>query len=584
MTTEKFIKEARIVHGDKYDYSEVVYKSTHDKVIINCPIHGDFEQSPANHLRKQGCDKCADSLNGFRQRKSTEQFINEAKNIFGNEYNYDKTHYITNQTKVIITCKIHGDFFKTPLKHISSKQGCPKCAEINGREKRKVTLSGFLKKVEVKFDDNFDFPKIQRQFNGIKSKDKITIICKKCGTEYNLAPFIFLRSNGCTKCLMYDLNKPPQGQSLGDLYPNSVKMWGNNGNYTPFDFYPNSGRMMKWICPTCSNVYTRSIQVQFVRRNIGCKNCRSRVFYTEKKILFELKTFFPNIVGDGIGRQVDIFIPSLNLIIEYDGLNWHKGEDKYKKDKRKTDKLIEDGYNVIRLREKPLEKITNNDIIIDKINQNSNRLQAQSLKSVVGQILESIGQSKKIIEEYLSNDFLAGEQDYNDWLDLFNSIPKDELEYNYIKLNKTKIEILALYDISIYRLNHLLIRYKLQKEIGNHGRKPPNRKDPSKEESKQIVSLYNSGASLKIISKSMNYSNGAIVRTLNSYNVSLRTNLHNEKEVIQKNLNGQFIKQYKSLKEASDETGIARPNISHCCIGTKKMAGGFQWEYLINNE
>ena len=579
-TTEQFIGEANEIHNDKYNYSKVLYKKTHEKVIITCPIHGDFEQSPANHLRKHGCDKCADKKKSINQRKTTEQFIKEAKNIFGNEYIYNKTKYLTNITPVIITCKTHGDFYKTPLKHLSSKQGCPKCGNNRGREKTKITIEEFLNNVKQKFGNKFDFPKIDHEFNGMMSKGKLTIICKKCNTEYAQTAYVFIKSNGCLNCIMHDLHSPPKGQSLGDLYPNSIKVWGDNGNFTPFDFYPNSGRKMNWICPTCNNTFVRTIQKQFLKRNIGCKNCMGRIHYTEKKILFELKTFFPDIIGDGIGRQVDMFIPSLNLIIEYDGLNWHKGE-KFIKDKNKTIKLIEDGFKVLRLREKPLKKITDSDIIIDVINQNSNKKQILSIKKVVSKILIKINHPKTVIDEYLISDTLAGENEYNDWTDLFFNIPKEELEYNYNVLNKTKEEVSNEYDISVWQLNKFLTRYNLNKGGGNKGRKPSNRKDPTDDESNQIIELYKGGSSYKTITESTNYSKDAIIRTLNNFNISLRNNLHNSKKIMQKSLTGQFIKQYNSLKEASDSTGIARPNISHCCIGKRKMAGGFIWEYTI---
>lgn len=439
-TTEEFIREAKKVHGDKYDYSKTLYEKTHQKVVIICQKHGDFLQTPANHLRNQGCDKCADTKNGFRQRKSTEQFIKEAKEIFGDEYLYNKTNYITNHNEVIITCQIHGDFLKKPLKHLSSKQGCPICGNKKGREKRKVSLDVFLSRVEKKFGSKFEFPNIQSQYNGSNSDDKITIVCKACKVEYNQAPYIFMRSNGCVNCIMRELHKPAKGESLGDLYPNSIKLWGDNNNFTPFDFYPNSGKKMNWICPTCNSTFVRSIQAQFIKRNIGCKNCKSRIHYTEKKILFELKTFFPDIVGDGIGRQVDMFIPSLNLIIEYDGINWHKGA-KYQKDKIKTDKLIEDGYKVIRLRETPLKPITQDDILIDVISQNSPKQQALSIKKVVHKILNNLNFPLTIADEYLKSNVLNGEKEFNEWLDLFYSIPKDELEYQYVVLNKPKQEV-----------------------------------------------------------------------------------------------------------------------------------------------
>ena len=57
-TTEEFIELARQVHGDKYDYSKTVYLNKRSKVIITCPIHGDFEQNAHSHLNGRGCPKC----------------------------------------------------------------------------------------------------------------------------------------------------------------------------------------------------------------------------------------------------------------------------------------------------------------------------------------------------------------------------------------------------------------------------------------------------------------------------------------------------------------------------------------------
>jgi len=54
-TSEDFIKEAQEKHGDKYDYSKVVYKTSHTKVIIGCPKHGDFVQPPISDIQGFGC-------------------------------------------------------------------------------------------------------------------------------------------------------------------------------------------------------------------------------------------------------------------------------------------------------------------------------------------------------------------------------------------------------------------------------------------------------------------------------------------------------------------------------------------------
>jgi ssDNA-binding Zn-finger/Zn-ribbon topoisomerase 1 len=61
---EEFLKRSRLVHGDKYDYSKMVYRTAVAPITIRCPIHGEFEQTPNTHL-KSGCRKCAnDDLAG----------------------------------------------------------------------------------------------------------------------------------------------------------------------------------------------------------------------------------------------------------------------------------------------------------------------------------------------------------------------------------------------------------------------------------------------------------------------------------------------------------------------------------------
>ena len=59
LTTEQFVAKAREIHGDKYDYSKVVYTKMHDYITITCPKHGDFLQKAYSHLNGRGCSKCA---------------------------------------------------------------------------------------------------------------------------------------------------------------------------------------------------------------------------------------------------------------------------------------------------------------------------------------------------------------------------------------------------------------------------------------------------------------------------------------------------------------------------------------------
>ena len=127
-TTEKFIEKARKKYGDRYDYSKVEYKGYNVKVCIICPIHGEFWITPDAFLHKNGCHKCGLEKMRKSLTKTTEQFIEEAKKIHGDKYDYSKVNYIDGHTKVCIICPKHGEFWQTPRHHILGfKCGCSKC-------------------------------------------------------------------------------------------------------------------------------------------------------------------------------------------------------------------------------------------------------------------------------------------------------------------------------------------------------------------------------------------------------------------------------------------------------------------------
>lgn len=109
-TTVDFIENAKNVHGDKYDYSKSNYTGRHNKLIIICPIHGDFEQEAGAHLSGCGCPKCANEHRNDNKRMSTEEFIKRAKYIHGNKYDYSKVNYKNLESKITIICPEHGEF------------------------------------------------------------------------------------------------------------------------------------------------------------------------------------------------------------------------------------------------------------------------------------------------------------------------------------------------------------------------------------------------------------------------------------------------------------------------------------------
>jgi len=193
-TTDGFKTQAKKVHGDQYEYSKVEYITSHINIIINCSEHGEFKQTPGNHLSGQGCPKCGYISSGDKQRTTTDGFKTQAKKVHGDQYEYSKVEYIASVTKVIINCSEHGEFKQTPGNHLSG-QGCPKCGYIYRGELLRYSTADFIEKARVVHDDQYEYSKVEY----IASVTKVIINCSEHG-EFKQAPGNHLSGQGCPKC------------------------------------------------------------------------------------------------------------------------------------------------------------------------------------------------------------------------------------------------------------------------------------------------------------------------------------------------------------------------------------------------
>lgn len=196
-TTEEWIEEAKLVHGnDTYDYSKSVYVGALIKLMIICKTHGEFEQTPNNHTtKKHGCVKCGNSISTKKMKKGKEQFIEDAKKIHGDKYNYTKGIYINSETKLSIICKKHDtEFITTPINHLAQKQGCKNCKKENKKSERVTTKEEFIKRSNEIHNFKYDYSKIDY----VDSRTKVIILCPEHG-KFEQTPAIHYRC-GCAKC------------------------------------------------------------------------------------------------------------------------------------------------------------------------------------------------------------------------------------------------------------------------------------------------------------------------------------------------------------------------------------------------
>ena len=141
LTTKTFIEKAKAVHGDYYDYINVIFSRTKDKVQLLCPKHGEFLQRADVHLEGHGCPKCSPFV-----KTSFNDFCMRQNKIHNNFFSYIEDSYNGLVPKMRINCPLHGEFTKSPNNHLQG-QGCPSCKgrDLLGLYLLRCTDSGLTK-------------------------------------------------------------------------------------------------------------------------------------------------------------------------------------------------------------------------------------------------------------------------------------------------------------------------------------------------------------------------------------------------------------------------------------------------------
>jgi hypothetical protein len=192
---QNFIDKAKEIHSSFYNYDKVKYKNARTKVTITCPVHGDFEQLPYNHLIGKGCNKCSIDKNKKQFTKSLDKFINQANIVHKNKYDYSKVNYVNDGTKVEIICPEHGSFFQAPNDHLRGS-GCVSCGIKNTIDKKIKKYSEiFPKKASVVHNNKYDYSKSKY----VNSSTMVEIECPKHGIFMQM-PDNHLQGRGCPKC------------------------------------------------------------------------------------------------------------------------------------------------------------------------------------------------------------------------------------------------------------------------------------------------------------------------------------------------------------------------------------------------
>ena len=279
---------------------------------------------------------------------SQEDFINKAKIIHNNKYDYSKTIYKNKRTNVIIICPEHGEFSQNPEVHLRGS-GCKECGKSISKSKRFKDFDIVLEEFKKVHGNKYDYSKVK--YNGTDSR--VEIICPEHGSFFQ-TPYEHKKGSGCPYCFgLYKTNE--------DFISSAKKVHGDKYDYSKVNFL-NVRDKVEIICKEHGSFFQNYIN--HVTNKCGCPKCNSnwkgekaiRNFLQKNKIIFDEQYTFDDL-KDKKHLRFDFFIKEKNLCIEYDGLQHFEpifGKESFKEttehDIKKNKYCKEKKINLLRIK------------------------------------------------------------------------------------------------------------------------------------------------------------------------------------------------------------------------------------------
>ena len=352
LTNEEFISRATNIHGDEYNFSEIEYKNNTTKVkVYDNKLEEYFFITPASILAGCGNKNRITSILNKKFSMGRDNFIEKAKKIHGDKYNYSKVDYINNKTKIEIICPEHGIFLQTPDKHLRG-QGCPKCCKKN----KNYTTKEFIEKARELHGNKYDYYKTKY---GKNKKEKVIITCPKHG-DFLITPDSHLSGCGCKYCTKGDVF------NTNDFIKKSQTLHNNKFDYSKV-IYIDAYTDVQIICPIHGVFKQRPVNHL---KGCGCPECSKQFRILETKLYDAINNSLNDIsvihsyYNKNVlhGQELDIYIPEYKIGVEYQGMQhfqpvdfggrgieWAIAQfnDNKKRDKRKLDICIKNNIKLL---------------------------------------------------------------------------------------------------------------------------------------------------------------------------------------------------------------------------------------------
>lgn len=313
MSFEAFAKTSTEKHKGLYTYSEKDWIGGKTKISLRCPVHGiDFTQTAHLHaLGRTGCSRCESEKSSATQSMPQEKFLEKCLQVHGNLYDLSLVSYKNSSAQITVVCKKHGEFSCRAGNFIHRKSGCPKCAYEKNGERSRHTLEAYLPRFEAAHGDTYTYKQVT-----LRGKTSYVLAVCKVHGDFKQTVQDHIRGIGCKKCSfkLWD-----QASFLAE----AKKVHGDTYDYSK-TIYVKSTEKVTITCRVHGDFFQEPNY--HINSKQGCRSCGlSGPSAGQIEVYQFLSALVPcetDYRFDG-RKELDVYLPTLNLAVEYNGLIWH---------------------------------------------------------------------------------------------------------------------------------------------------------------------------------------------------------------------------------------------------------------------
>ena len=345
LTQKEAVQKIKNVWGDEYDLTKVEYKDAKTPLILTCKKHGEFSKDLNKLTGKNsaGCPHCGLLKRAKSKTNSQEKILEKIREIHGTTYDLSRVEYVAMKKPIIIGCEKHGWQTVLPNTIVYGKSGCTHCGRDRSEAAKFRTFESVIKQAKEVHGDLYNYDKIS---NYKDKKTKYILTCKNHG-DFEQTIDGHLSGKGCNKCGI--INGGIKSRlTQEEVLRRCVETHGDKYDYSLVE-YKTDRDNIKIVCSK-HGIFNQTAVNHY--KGSGCPKCAGKISKAELEIQEFISQYVEIIKGNrkitGDGKEIDIYIPSKNIAIEYNGLYFHSDKfqetnyhlDKTKKCEEKGIKLI----------------------------------------------------------------------------------------------------------------------------------------------------------------------------------------------------------------------------------------------------